>query len=334
MKTRLLLATFALLALATGVRARDIDQALVDAAKKEGKLVFYTSYVTPQMHAAVKDGFEKKFGVPVELLNVRASELNQRVQAEHAAGRFVADVVQHGEASITRFTRAGDTQPMGQIAAAADLIDGQPAQPSQIGSFIAAYAMMTNANMVKPADDPKSWLDRLEPTWKGKILSDDLRAAGGGNALFSALHAQFGEDYFHKLAANDVTFSRDVGEAERRVARGEYPLYIPQVASDLTGLRGLPLRLVVPKEGVAYVRLDLAMLKNAPHPNAARLFIEYYLSEENQKRVAGWGVLPVIKGAETALPAEVQPIAKARLMGTINADTQQKMLDLATAIFK
>jgi iron(III) transport system substrate-binding protein len=328
------LAAFAVLCFATPAFARDIDQAVIEAAKKEGKLVFYTSYVTPQMHAAVKEGFEKTFGIPVELLNVRASEMNQRVQAEQAAGRFLGDVVQHGQASITRFTRADNTQPMGTITAAADLIDGQPAEANQIGSFIAAYAISVNSSMVKPEEDPKSWLDLHDPKWKGKILVDDMRAAGGGNTLFSATYSVLGEDFHRKLAANNITISRDVGEAERRTARGEYPLYTPQISSDLTSLRGLPLRLVVPKEGVPYVRLDLALLKNAPHPNAARLFIEYYLSEENQRRIAGWGVLPVIKGAETSLPAEVLPMAKAKFMGTIVADTQQKMLDLATEIYK
>ncbi len=334
MRKSLVFAAIAALTIGSPAQARDIDKALIEAAKKEGKLVFYTSYVTPQMHAAVKDGFEKAYGIPVELLNVRASELNERVRAEQAAGRFLGDVVQHGQASINRFTAAGNTLPLPPIGAAADLIDGQPAESNQIGSFIGAYAILVNSNMVKPDDEPKSWLDLLDPKWKGKILVDDMRAAGGGNALFSATYSVLGEDFHRKLAANNITLSRDVGEAERRTARGEYPIYTPQVSSDLTGLRGLPVRLVVPKEGIAYVRLDLALLTKAPHPNAARLFVEYYLSEENQKRIAAWGVLPVIKGAESALPAEVQPMAKAKFMGTIVASTQQKMLDLATEIYK
>jgi iron(III) transport system substrate-binding protein len=328
---------FAALAAALAVApasARDIDKGLIDAAKKEGKLVFYTSYVTPLMHAAVKAGFEKAFGIPVELLNVRANEMNERVRVEQASGRFLGDVVQHGQASITRFDMAGNVQDMGAIAAAADLIDGQPAQPRQIGSFIAAYAISANANMLAPEARPKGWMDLTDPKWKGKILADDMRAAGGGNTIFSATYAKLGEDFHRRLAANDIVLSHDVGEAERRVARGEYPIYMSQIASDLAGLRGLPLALIVPVEGVPYVRLDLAELKNAPHPNAARLFIEWYLSEENQKRVAAFGVLPVVKGASSALPPEALPMAQAKFMGTIEPETQQKMLDLATAIYK
>jgi iron(III) transport system substrate-binding protein len=334
MKFRLLSMALACAAWAFPVLARDIDKALIDAAKKEGKLVWYTSYVTPKMHAEVKDGFEKAFGIPVELLNVRANEMNERVRAEQTAGRFLADVVQHGEASIIRFDRAGFIADLGSIAAAGDLIDGHPAKPHQIGSFIAAYAISVNTNLVKPDEQPKGWRSLVDPKWKGKILADDMRNAGGGNTIFSATYAALGEDYHRALAANNITLSSDVGEAERRVARGEFPVYMSQIASDLTGLRGLPLRLVVPEEGVPYVRLDLAFLKNAPHPNAARLFIEYYLSLENQKRVAAFGVLPVIKGADVALPPEAQPMAKAKFLGTIEADTQQKMLDLATAIYK
>ena len=334
MRCRSLVVALAVLTAAMPALANEIDKGLIEAAKKEGKLVFYTSYVTPAMHAAVKDGFEKSFGIPVDLLNVRASEMNERVRTEQAAGRYLGDVVQHGQASITRFDQAGNVQDMGAVSAANGLIDGMPAQPRQIGSFIAAYAISVNANLVTPAEQPNGWLDLLNPKWKGKILADDMRAAGGGNTIFSATYASFGEDFHKNLAANDITLSRDVGEAERRVARGEYPIYMSQISSDLTGLRGLPLRLVVPVEGLPYVRLDLAMLKNAPHPNAARLFIEYYLGLENQKRIAAFGVLPVIKGADVALPDEVQPMAHGKFMGTIEAETQQKMLDLATSIYK
>jgi ABC-type Fe3+ transport system substrate-binding protein len=102
-------------------------------------------------------------------------------------------------------------------------------------------------------------------------------------------HPEFGEEYHRALAKQDLVFTRDIGQSERRVARGEYPIWVPQVSVNIQGLKGLPVRVIMPKEGVAYVRLDQGMLKNAPHPNAARLFMNYYISEENQLMIASMG---------------------------------------------
>ena len=89
-----LLTAFAAIFVATAASSQD-EAALLAEAKKEGKISFYTSYVSPALHAAVKAGFEKKYGITVEVLNVRASELEERIRTEQGAGRFIGDVIQH-----------------------------------------------------------------------------------------------------------------------------------------------------------------------------------------------------------------------------------------------
>ena len=71
---------------------------------------------------------------------------------------------------------------------------------------------------MKPADEPKSWKDILDPKWAGKILSDDYRALGGGAVFFVVMHDTFGKEFHEKLAAQKPVFSRDI--AEQRAARG------------------------------------------------------------------------------------------------------------------
>jgi len=325
---------FALMTL--NAQAQQGEAALIEAAKKEGRVAYYTSYVSPQLHEAVKKAFEQKYGIPVDLLNVRASELEERIRTEQAAGRFTGDVIQHGQASITRLSRAGIIQPYGYVPNAANMIDSQPADAIQTGSLITAYAIMVNTNLVKPEEEPKSWRDLLNPKWKGRILSDDMRALGGGFAMFSAIMQEptLGEAFHREFAKQNIVFTRDVGQSERRVARGEYPVWIPQVSVNVLGLKGLPVHVIVPKEGVAYVRLDQAMLKNAPHPNAARLFMNYYLSEENQMRVGSMGLVPVVKNVAERIPKEQRVMEGAKLMGTIVVETQQKYLNLASEIYK
>ncbi len=336
-RSRLFVAALgAMLGLANAAMAQEAPAAMVEAAKKEGRVVWYTSYVSPQLHDQVKKNFERKYGIPVDLLNVRASELEERLRTEQAAGRFVADVIQHGQASITRLYRAGQEQEYGDVPNTANMIEGQPAEKWEMGSLITGYSIMVNSNMVTPEEEPKSWRDLLDPKWKGKMLVDDMRAVGGGFAFFSATmgHPEFGEAYHRALVKQDLVFTRDIGQSERRVARGEYPIWVPQVSVNVQGLKGLPVRVITPKEGVAYVRLDNGMLKNAPHPNAARLFMNYYISEENQLMVASMGLLSVTKGVQEKVPQDKRVMEGAKLMGTIHVETQAQWLNLASEIYK
>ena len=106
--------------------------------------------------------------------------------------------------------------------------------------FAIVYGILANTQLVKPADEPKSWLDLVDPRWKGKILSDDFRALGGGGVLFFVLEDRFGSDFHEKLAKQDLKFSREIPANERRVARSEFPLYLPVSLTSVPELKGLP----------------------------------------------------------------------------------------------
>jgi iron(III) transport system substrate-binding protein len=317
------IATIVLLgAMSLGAMAQEVDDPeLVAAAKKEGKLIFYTSFLGAPFHLAAIKSFEKKYGITVELLDVRASELRERLRTEQAAGRFIGDVIQNGAATMIRSQRDGELEPHGGIANAKRLAAAQPATDVLVPSYILAYGILVNTAKVGGEDEPKSWKDLLDPAWKDKILSDDMRALGGGQV-------------HEKLAAQQPVFSRDVGNDERRVARGEYPLRIPQLFSNATLLKGLPVKLVIPVEGVPYIRFDMALIRNAPHPNAARLFINHYLSDEVQLIYANAGLIPVVGDLNGPVKEEMRALRAAKLLGTTSVDTQDAMLALASEIYK
>src|SRR5713226_10413711 len=90
-------------------------QAVVDAAKKEGKLVIYTATLGSTYHKAVFQAFEKKYGIRVEMLEARASEVRERVRIEQAAGRFVGDIHHNGSTTTGLMLKDGNFQPHGDI---------------------------------------------------------------------------------------------------------------------------------------------------------------------------------------------------------------------------
>jgi iron(III) transport system substrate-binding protein len=307
---------------------------VIAAAKQEGKVVLYTGHVGVKFHHEVARLFEQRYGIAVDILEARASELRERIRTEQAAGRFVADVTHHGATATVLQMRAGTFQPHGGLPSLGTIMPPFKADDIQVPIFILAYGILVNTALVRPEDEPKSWLDLADPKWKGKILADDMRALGGGSVLFFVTEHAFGDDFHKRLATQQIQFSRDLRLSERRVARGEVALWVPQVLSDTPELKGLPVKLVIPKEGCTYVTFELAMLKQAPHPNAARLLMEFFLEKEAQLVYAQGGNGVTVKGIAEQVPEELRALASPTLLGTTNADEQDAMLKLATEIYK
>ncbi|MBI2736775.1 MAG: extracellular solute-binding protein [Rhodospirillales bacterium] len=314
--------------------AQDDWAKTVEAARKEGKLVVYTASIgSPSLKAVIKS-FEQKYGISVELLEARASEVRERVRVEQAAGRFLGDVHHNGSTTTWLMTRDGNFQPHGPVPNIKNIIPPYEADDIRVPAEVISYGLMINRNLVKPGDEPKSWKDILDPRWTGKILSDDYRALGGGAVFFVVMHDTFGKAFLEKLAAQKPVFSRDIQNSERRVARGEYPLYLPFSLQDYNTLKGLPVKPIMPAEGRPYVRFDLAMLKNAPRPNAARLFMNHYLEPEQQIIYANAGYNPVVKGVVEKTMEEIRVLLSAKALGTTVPERQDAMLELAKQIFK
>jgi iron(III) transport system substrate-binding protein len=338
-KVFLKLKRIALAALAAGfafpASAQDASwDSVVAAAKKEGKVVVYNMALGAPYFAAVVKSFEKEYGIAVESLDLRASELVERIRTEQSAGRYLGDVEMVTTTMIEEQLKNGDfIQKLPPVPNAANLRPPFKATEHSVPAYVQPMGILINTRLVKGDDVPKSWNDLNSPKWKGKLLSDDMRPLGSGNTLFAVLQNNMGAEFNEKLAEQKPVFSRDMRNDARRVARGEYPIYITQVFAFASDLKGLPVKVIVPQEGAPYAQMDLAILKNAPHANAARLFMQHFLNLDSQALYANAWMLPVVKGAAERADPDAQPYANARLMGMAKLSERPDMMSLAKKLY-
>jgi iron(III) transport system substrate-binding protein len=300
-------------------------------AQHEGRVVVYngTGFRVVRM---LGDLFAKETGISVDVLDGRASEIRERIRTEQAAGRAIGDLIYSGSTSIALQTAEGAFAPFGDVANAAKIAAPLKSTKTFLPVSAGYFAVLVNATMVSAADAPKGWRDLTEPKWQGKILSDDPRALGAGEVWFEVTYEAFGRPYHEAIAKQKPVFSRDFAQSNQRVARGEYPLYLPFNVSEFQRIRGLPIRVIVPAEGVPYVALGPAVLKDAPHPNAARAFMNFMLDRAAQELFASEGFRPALEG--TPIPADLAPVIAAKALGTTTPGKTQTFLDLANEIYK
>lgn len=307
---------------------------VVDAARKEGKVVLYTANVGVKFHHDIATAFQKRYGIPVEILEARASELRERIRTEQAAGRAIGDVSHNGATTTALQHKEGAFQPYGALPALSGMLPQFKPDGTRVPLFAIVYGMLVNTRLVPAGSEPRSWNDLLDPKWKGRILADDLRALGGGSVLFFVTHDAFGRGFHEKLAQQNLVFTRDIREAERRVARGEAAIWIPFTFANYPQIRGLPVKPIVPAEGATYIMYEIAMLRGAPRPNAARLLMNFFMEREAQGIYANGGYVPVTQGVALSAPPDIRELIEVKLLGTTDAERQNDMLKAAQEIYK
>jgi len=273
----------------------------ISAAKKEGKLVFHSgNSVEPYFHE-----FQKKFPEikVTRMLTQGGSAAHERLMAEQRAGVFVTDIVHLGAGSGSLLASAGALDPLEPYMILPEVLDqskwfeGRHYFADKDGKYLLKYAsnpgvdVSYNTKLVNP-DSIKSYWDILDAKWKGKIVAYDPRARGSRLFSYFYYNPELGPRYLKRLFGEmDLTASRDRRQMTDWLAAGKFAIAL-RTAPDAANLddakaQGLPVNWFSPghfKEavGISGGPAHIAVVNRTPHPNAAKLFINWFLSREGQ----------------------------------------------------
>jgi iron(III) transport system substrate-binding protein len=266
-----------------------ITPALVDAAKKEGKVIYYTSIDLPVSERIAK-AFEAKFpGIAVRVERTGAERIFQRIGQEYASNIHAVDVVNSSDAAhFIVWKRDGLLAPFVPEDVAKHYAAEQKDPDGQFASFRAGLsAIGYNTNLVKAADAPKSFADLLDPKWAGKIVKGHPGFSGTIMTATYEMARDLGWEYFEKLAKQRVMLVQSAADPPKMVALGERAIMADGNDYVLIQVKesGGPVEVVYPPEGTPLIVGPNGILKAAPNPNAARLFQCFCFTAECQQLV-------------------------------------------------
>jgi iron(III) transport system substrate-binding protein len=276
--------------------------------KPEDQVVVYSAADADMVNAMVA-AFQQKYpGIKASTVVAGTGELIKRVEAE--ASRPLGDVVWSAGPEALGGKKNLFTPYESREAAA--FFPGQaPPDRGWTPFTVMPYVVMYNKKLVADADAPKAWRDVLDPRWKGKVAYADATKSGSSFTLLVTWLTIFGQnDTGWKFVEDLLRQSKVLPKSSltyQMVANGEIPvgLTFEQGAFDyLKG--GAPVGIVYPAEGTAVIPDGSAVIANAPHPNAARLFLDFTVSKEGQGLIVDkFGRRSVRKdvGAPAGLPA-------------------------------
>lgn len=262
-------------------------------AKQEGKIVFYTSWGPTDADYVIK-GFERKHPtLKVEAVRASSERTLNRLLTEQRANKFLGDVVAVSgiQSGILKEKGALERYQSGE----AGNFPAEWRDPDGYGAGLhqTIYVIGYNSRLVRGDTVPKGYEDLLHPRWKGQLGWDPEEYYLFG-ALMKARGKEKGLAFWRRLAEQQINFRKGYTLISELVAAGEFPLAVSlyQHRVDEYVDKGAPLQWIAPNPLVGGDPNKIALLKNAPRPNAAKVFIDFMFSMEGQKLLQDKGRSP------------------------------------------
>lgn len=269
-------------------KGADREQLILAGAKREGRVAFYSGMIENQALRPIADAFKKKYPfVSVDYWRGDSRALVQKALTERRAQRVTGDILE-STGGAEALIRAGAVQPFYSASVAGFPKNYVDPNGMWVASRLDYFALAYNTRQVSAGDVPKTYDDLLNPKWKGAIawradseVGADLFIAG----VMRDMGKQKGEAYLKRLAGQQiVNYAGSARALVDRVGEGEYKIALEIYAHHplISKAKGAALDTQM-LDPVPSALSTIQLTKNAPHPNAAMLFIDYVLSKEGQE---------------------------------------------------
>jgi iron(III) transport system substrate-binding protein len=311
-----LLAPLFALVVAVPATAQDTTPAMVAAAVKEGKVVWYSS-VDVKVAETIAKAFRAEYpGIEIEVERSGSERVFQRINQEYQSGIKNVDVVNSSDASHFIFWK----QQKWLASHVPPDVKRFPAQYRDPDGYFATWratlsVMGYNTNLVDAKDAPTGYTDLLDPKWKGKLVKAHPGYSGTALTGTYAITKLLGWDYLEKLSKQGVQQLQSTTATPKSIASGEravmvdgneYNMFIEIDAKS-------PVRIIYPKEGTPFVTSPTAIFAEAPHPNASRVFQNFlYTAKTQQLAVDAGGTRSVHPDVKE--PPGRTPLAQIKLL--------------------
>lgn len=271
----------------------------VEAAKKEGQVMFYTD---PE-HEVMFEGFKKRYPeIKVRFVGSESVDLGPRLLTEIRARKHIADIYKGGLTTQLRLLhKNGLLASLKSALVLPEVVDeskwyrGKHVYGDPEGEHVFVFEMSVrdsgvayNTKLFNPSEIQSYW-DLLNPKYKGKIVSLDPKARGpiSNNLRYFYYNPQLGPEFIRRLFSEaEMTLARDDRQMMDWLASGKFLLYVAPRGTDVAKAQGLPVDFLPrPKKEMPAVDLGqstISLLKTTPHPNAAKVALNWFFSREGQ----------------------------------------------------
>jgi iron(III) transport system substrate-binding protein len=270
----------------------------VEAAKKDARVVAGIP-ASAELRKSLEETFAKRFpGIEIEISTARGPTNASKIAAEHAAGVRYYDVLISGSLTPLSLLNAGILEPIEPLLILPEVKEAKRWYGGHIWSdsgkrFLYSFQAYQSENLwyntqMMKAEEFRSFDDLVNPKWRGKLGILDPRSAGGGTSTWAYLYKIKGEEFLKKLAGQELFLTREQRLLGESLAKGRFALTIGVTYYSLAPFikAGQPIKPTPePKEG-SYTSSGsgtLSVVKNAAHPNAAKVFVNWLLGKEGQE---------------------------------------------------
>jgi iron(III) transport system substrate-binding protein len=331
------------LAAAVSLRARGVSAAelpayeleLYEKARPEGELTWYSGQLNAETSEAVGRAFTKRYpDVKVNVVRSTSQVAFQRLSQDMRAGAMQCDVFASTDFGHYSFLKRGGNLMQFRPKGADELIDTlKIADPDNYyqSAYMGLYMLAYNTQKVKEADAPRKWTDVLDPKWKDQLAVGHPGFSGAIGIWAVQMRKMYGWDYFKKMERNNPLIGRSSQDPVTALNAGERSVGVAvPLGTTLQSLdHGNPIKLVYPEDGTLATAAPAAILAKAPHPNAARLFMEFIASPQYSETITQF--FNETLRPDVPSPKGATPLSQVKLISPTQAEAEKEVPEVREA---